>query len=371
MRTIDVAIIGAGIVGLAHALAAARRGLRVVLFERHERAVGASIRNFGLPWPVGLALTPLHERALRSRAIWLEVARKAGFWCLENGALFLAYHEDEVAVLREFSERAQGPYQLLSAEACAQRSPAVVTSNLRCGLFSPTELTVDPREAIHVLPNWLARTFGVEVCFSTPVNTVEPPYIETPLTTWKAEHILVCSGPDFEGLYPHVFAEAQLTKCKLQMLRTQPQPDGWRLGPTLASGLTLARYDNFAGCPSTPALRARLERDWPEHIQWGIHVLLAQNSCGELVFGDTHEYGLTFDPFESEVANQLILNYLSTFAHPPNLTIASRWHGIYAKKSGHSEWIAKPERGVTIVQNTNGLGMTLAFGLAEEVLAAL
>jgi len=42
-----VLVVGAGIVGLAHAFEVRRRGLEVVVLERRARAVGASVRNFG------------------------------------------------------------------------------------------------------------------------------------------------------------------------------------------------------------------------------------------------------------------------------------------------------------------------------------
>lgn len=368
----DIAIVGAGIVGLAHALAAARQGLSVVLFERDERPIGASIRNFGLPWPIGLAATPLHDRALRSRAIWLETAHESGFWLKENGSLFLAYHVDEEAVLREFLSAAHdSAYQWLSPKQISQRSPAANLTGLRGGLFSTTELTVDPREVMRFLPRWLEHAYGIDLHFGALVNAVHPPYIETSRGTWQAEQIILCSGPDLETLYPQVYTAIGMTKCKLQMMRFAPPAPGWQLGPTLASGLTIARYDNFSACPSISALRMRLAEYWPEQTRHGVHVMLAQNGFGELLMGDSHEYGSVFDPVNSERINALILNYMATFSSLRDIRISERWNGFYPKLDGRSEFIANPEPGVTIVQITNGLGMTLAFGLAEEVIQRL
>src|ERR1044071_1133742 len=103
-QSADVAISGGGIVGLAHALAALKKGLRVVLFEREQFAIGASVRNFGLIWPVGQEPGAGLSRALRSRVIWNELSEEAGIWVKPNGSLHLAYHDDEWDVLNEFAE---------------------------------------------------------------------------------------------------------------------------------------------------------------------------------------------------------------------------------------------------------------------------
>ena len=87
---VDIAVVGGGIVGIAHAYMAARKGYKVVLFDRNPKAVGASIRNFGLIWPIGQRWET-HERAMRSRKHWQEIGRQAGLSVRENGSLHLAY----------------------------------------------------------------------------------------------------------------------------------------------------------------------------------------------------------------------------------------------------------------------------------------
>ena len=136
----DIAIIGAGIVGLAHALTAAKRGYRVVLFERAPRAQGASVRNFGMIWPIGQAPGAIHQRALKSRQTWLELAPKADFWLAATGSLHLAYADDEFAILTEFAALAPDlgyDVQLLDVAGVHARSQAVQEKNLKGG--RPTE----------------------------------------------------------------------------------------------------------------------------------------------------------------------------------------------------------------------------------------
>jgi FAD dependent oxidoreductase TIGR03364 len=373
-RHIEVAIVGGGIVGLAHALAAARRGFKVAVFERYPYAVGASIRNFGMIWPIGQPAGPLYERALKSHEIWSEVAPKARIHLNPTGSLHLAYHQDELDVLQDFAVQAtfdHRPIQLMEADEAAQKSPGVKTTSLLGALWSPTEMVVDPREAIRKLPGFLSEVHEVSFYFGCVVTDIAYPMLTAGEEQWMADQIVVCSGSDFETLYPSIYAASSITKVKLQMMRTTPQPEGWRLGPCLCGGLTLTHYAAFAQCPSLPALASRIARETPHFPRWGIHVMLSQNARGELVIGDSHEYGLNPEPFDQEEVNHYILDYLKTFATVPSLAIAEKWHGIYAKLPGKTEFVAHPEPGVTIVNALSGAGMTLSFGLAEETLNQL
>jgi glycine/D-amino acid oxidase-like deaminating enzyme len=76
----DLAVVGAGILGLSCALAAVRRNLKVVVIERSTHARGASVRNFGLITVTGQDPGTVWPLARRTRDVVsrLAAAKPAG-----------------------------------------------------------------------------------------------------------------------------------------------------------------------------------------------------------------------------------------------------------------------------------------------------
>jgi FAD dependent oxidoreductase TIGR03364 len=370
----DVAIVGAGILGLAHAYVAAKSGKSVMVIEKNRRAAGASVRNFGMVWPIGQPAGTMLELSLRSRELWVEVLDLAKLPRRETGSLHLTYRADEAAVAQEFAQL--GPnlgYQCswLKPAEVLERSHAVEPDGLLGALWSNTELTVDPRQIIQSLPTCLARRYNVQFFFGTAVTAIEPPILYSGNGQWHAETVIVCNGDDFETLYPRHFAASGLTRCKLQMMRTAPQPGGWQLGPSLAAGLTLRFYPAFQVCTTLQALARRIAEETPEYDRWGIHALVSQTADGALTLGDSHEYGLSVDIFNKEEIDELILRYTRQFLRAPDLTVAERWYGVYAKHPEKPLVVMQPDDGVRVVASPGGSGMTLSFGVAEQSIRAL
>jgi D-hydroxyproline dehydrogenase subunit beta len=366
----DVAVIGAGVVGLAHAWAAAKRGKTVVVFERSRQAEMASVRNFGMVWPIGQPAGEQYDTALRTRQLWLELKASAGVWLEECGSVHAAYELDELRVLEEFAAVAPQhgiTCQLLSVSAATQRFPALNPNGLLGALHSPTECVVDPRQAISILPQFLRDRYGVQFQFHTTVTAVEMPTVRTADgDTWQVDRCLVCGGADFETLFPATFVASGLVRCKLQMMATGPQPNGWRLGPHVAAGLTLAHYKAFEACDSLSKLKERVAATMPEYVKYGIHVMASQNHSGEVIIGDSHEYDADMSPFDNPHIDKLILDYLGNMIGLPDPTIRRRWSGVYAKHPTLMQFTAEPQPGCHILASPGGAGMTLSFGLAER-----
>jgi FAD dependent oxidoreductase TIGR03364 len=370
----DVIVVGAGIVGLAHALAAARRGKSVAVFERSPRASGASIRNFGTIWPIGQPAGAMHRLALRSRHLWAELLEDAGMAHRSTGSLHVVYRDDEAEVAREFADLAPAlgyDCEWLDASTVLSRSSAVSPEGLIGGLWSAAEITVDPREVAVRLPEYLVERFGVVVRYGTAVTAIDAPLVRAGGSVVRGETVIVCSGDDFETLYPDLLQSAGMTRCKLQMLRTPPQPGAWQLGPALASGLTLQHYASFKVCSSLDALKRRIADETPELNRWGIHILVSQTGAGEITLGDSHEYGTCVDIFDKQDVDELIVAWARRFLRLPDWSIAQRWHGVYARHPGRSFLSLSPEEGVRVVTALGGAGMTLSLGLGEQTMREL
>jgi D-hydroxyproline dehydrogenase subunit beta len=369
-REFDLAVVGAGIVGLSCALAAARRGLKVIVIERSERARGASVRNFGLITVTGQDPDGVWPRARRSREVWLEVAAQAGIAIVNRGLWVAARRAESAALLEAFlrSDMAEG-CRLLTASEARQQCPHLGASGLQAVLVSPHELRLESRTAIPALAEWLARTQGVTFRWETAVHAIDLPRLDTSRGPVSAAAVAVCPGDDLVTLFPERLAAAGIGRCTLQMLRLESP--GFALPGTVMSDLSLLRYGGFAGLPEATALRQCLEAEQPDHIRHGIHLIIAQGSDGSLIVGDSHHDDTVAGPFANEEVYKLILDEYHSVIGRPAPPVRERWTGTYAVAKGRAVLIDAPSPKVRLAMMTSGIGASTGFAIGEEVIDEL
>jgi FAD dependent oxidoreductase TIGR03364 len=362
----DLIVVGAGIVGLAHALAAARRGKRVLVLDRDAQANGASIRNFGFVTVTGQERGRVWELASRSAAIWREIAGPAGIAIEQTGLLLVAQRPEAVAVIDAFLQTEMGAEcTRLDAAQIADGWPMV--RGARAGLLSARDLRVDSPLAIPALARWLAAAYQVEFVYGVAVHAVETGCVRASTGVHEADMVVVCPGDDWATLFPQSYAEAGITRCKLQMLRLASP--GWRLPSPVMSDLSMVRYLGYAALPEAAALRLRLEAEATSALAYGIHLIAVQCADGSLVVGDSHEYAATPDPFAATAIENLILDsYADVLGAAPQ--VVARWTGTYASAANHSI-VHTPAPGVRLVVVTSGTGASTSFALAEDVMSDL
>ncbi|QDU75925.1 Monomeric sarcosine oxidase [Bremerella volcania] len=368
----DLIVVGGGIVGLGHAWAAAKQGQTVAVFDNNPRAEGASIRNFGMIWPVGQPAGTQRALALRSRTLWRELGAAAGFPVHECGSLHLAHHDDELAVLQEFapSTAADGlDIELVTPRQIADLTPAANQAGLKGGLYSHTELRVTPPTAVSSISAYLADAHNVKFHFDSPIIKVDSGEVTSSHgQTWTAERIVIATGAYFQHLFPEAHQAERLLICKLQMMLTEAQPAGWNLGPHIASGLTLRHYPSFRDCPSLAAVKQRFAEDSPQLDRYGIHVMASQADNGGLILGDSHEYGDDIEPTDKAEIDALMLEELQKIMNVPNWNITRRWHGLYAKHPTQMCFVCEVRPEVLVVNGFGGNGMTLSLAFSESII---
>ena len=251
-RGYDLAIVGAGIVGLAHALAAVRLGKRVVVIDRDAQANGASIRNFGFITVTGQQAGDCWRRALRSRDVWVEIApRRASTSCKTGSSSWPSAPRRWRCSMPFIKPRwvmaasCWGRPRRASGARCWPQGNCPVP----CGV--PASAGWNRARPYRSWHGGSRARIGVTFIRHAQVSAVEPGLLETSVGTCEADACVVCPGDDFTGLFADRLAAYDLTRCKLQMLRiAAPEPD-WHVPGAIMSDL------GSCAISATPSSRQR------------------------------------------------------------------------------------------------------------------
>ncbi|GAA4662057.1 TIGR03364 family FAD-dependent oxidoreductase [Gordonia humi] len=364
----DVLVVGAGIVGLGHALAAADAGLSVTIIDRDRRPVGASIRNFGHVCATAQTGT-LRDLALGSRQRWLDVASRSGIGVRTGAGLAVARHIDELAVLDELAQTRGSVRPLTALDVRDEIGGAA--DGVVGGARLLDDLRIDPRTAVPTLAAWLAERDRVEIRWNTAYHGVDETQtpdvvVRTSRGAVRAGRVYVCVGHDLDTVAPSVTDEARVARCALSMMLTADP--GIRIDPAVLTGTSLLRYEAFAQTAAATALGERLRARRPELMAADTNIMFTQRPDGGLLIGDSHHVEPTVDPFLDEDVADLIRREVSSVLGV-DLTVVQRWQGVYASRPDGPYLTAELAPGVRACSVTTGVGMTVGLELGARHVA--
>lgn len=365
----DLLIVGAGIVGLAHAWIASKLGLHVAILEKNPRCEGASIKNFGFVTVTGQRAGTTWERARKSRDLWLEVAFQAHLPICQRGLTLVAHRSEALEILETFQQTSMGDdCRLLTREELIQFSPELRSERIVGGLYSPLELRFESQRVIPQIAQWLSTLPNIDFFYSTEVLQIETPHIETSSGIFSAERVLICPGNELHGVAKKYLQQYPISLTQLQMLRIKPL-DNYRLKTAIMGDFSLVRYAGFTGLDCHHHLLQRLKSEHGPALDAGIHFIAVQSLDGSLVIGDSHHQVLKEEGFASEEVDRLILQICEETLALKSFEITHRWIGRYPTGIDSTDaLILKPEETLRVVSIVSGTGASTAFGIAEEVI---
>lgn len=380
----DLVVIGAGIAGLAHAAAAVRIGLSVIVVDKSTVSSGASNRGTG---HLGFTAAPADQRLLseRSRELWLDLAERSGCWIREHGATVVARSRDEQDVLDELAqERGARNVVALGRVAVLERTP-VRDPALVGGVWLPRDLQIDPRTALPTIAAWLAAA-GVTFLWRTPVHAVEPGLVHTVRGSINAETIVVAVDHEVDSIAglgstgpatPTDAASAPDGSLDLAGLRSSVvtsdlvaarSPWAGGLETPVQTAWALAQSPGVEQLASARVLHRRMSAEFPELAVLGMRQAHAQLPDGTLLLGATRLAG-DGSVFHNAIVSELVVDQALTLFGIRSLRVTERWQGTTTAAIAPS--LHSPAEGIRVVRLPVDAGMALAPAVAEQVVGSL
>jgi len=366
----DVAIVGAGVVGLACAAALSRAGRRVVVLERREAIAREVTSRSSQVIHAGLYYAPGSLKAeLCTRGRELLYAR-----CAERrvphrrlGKLVVAAALDEIPALEQLASNARrngvSDLQVLDAAQVRRLEPDV---RVEAALWSPHTGILDAHAlALDFLAE--AESLGAQLVCRAEVTGIEPAAAGLCVTLLDADGAaatLRCAG---------VVNAAGLDADRVAACAgLDPDARGWRVRP--------CKGDYFALAPGAPLRLAHLVYPLPAgEGALGIHATL--DLGGRIRFGPDAEYiddvHYRIDPAKAEAFARAVRRYLpgvrGEWLSPDQAGVRPR---LTAPGEAPRDFVVEEasQAGVPGLVNLVGIespGLTAAPAIAERVVALL
>ncbi len=333
-RSVDVAVVGAGVTGCSCALALAQQGLSVRVYEAREVASGASGRNGGFALRGG---APPYDRARSelapglARELWLltertiaRIQRLAGDAFRPTGSWRLAADEAELADLRaEHDALIEDGFE---AEWHGELEPPL-SSLFGGAVRHPGDGALQPARWVRRLAARAIES-GVEIAERTPVDDV---------VGLPAEQVVVCLDGYTHGLLPELRDFVRPTRG--QVMATEP--------------LRKRRYSA------------------PHYARWG-YDYWQQTDDRRLILGGFRDRAEAQEYTDVEATNPVIQAALDDFAAALagwRVTVTHRWSGVFGVTPDRYPLVGRvPGReNVWVAGGYSGHGNVLGFACGELV----
>ena len=372
----DIIIVGAGILGVFYAYHAVKMGLEVAIFEKDSKPNGSTVRNFGQIVPSGFNLK-WQKIGIESLEIYREIMGTGDFALSQNGSIYLASNEEEIRLIEELNTiNLDNGYEsvLLSKSEIGKKYSGLNKDYFKAGLFFPQEFSVNPNLFIHRMIQYLFsfknfHYFPNTLVVKTKSESKKCEVKDLFKNKYFSEKVIICSGYEFEILYPSIFKESHLELVKLQMMKIKG-PKNLGLNGNILTGNTIRRYESFRECPSYKTIKSNESKN-AYHNKWGIHMLFKKELDGSIIVGDSHEYAplsknSTLDFYARQHINDYFVEESKKILKLNHIKITDTWTGFYSQSSKEDVFCKSIDNKIHIVTGIGGKGMTAGPGFTKE-----
>jgi glycine oxidase len=224
----DLAVVGAGVIGLAVAWKAAAAGHRVTVFDPFPARGGASWVAGGMlapvaeAWPGEEAALALGEESLRRWPAFADELRAQGFDCglSAHGTLVAAFDHadaDALDVLARYLDGIGRRAERVTGRALRREEPGL--GPVRSGLLVPSDVFVDNRRLLDSLLA-AARECGAEFV-AEQAEKLTADSVTTVSGTRYVDAVVLCAGAHSGQLHPDLTTAIRPLKGEILRLRAR------------------------------------------------------------------------------------------------------------------------------------------------------